>query len=120
MLAVKARNFYRCTKCENKNIININMVDSALWAVAAPLYTLKMQNKAEGQKEFYEAEIDLLKGKIAVANDDSNEFINHLTIGALDVLANTALYVSNVHFLGINWNPSNIIDLSVLNDVNKI
>lgn len=70
MLAVKARNFYHCNKCGNKNHININMVDSALWAVAAPLYTLKMQNKAEGQKEFYEAEIDLLKGKIAVANEE--------------------------------------------------
>jgi DNA invertase Pin-like site-specific DNA recombinase/predicted RNA-binding Zn-ribbon protein involved in translation (DUF1610 family) len=70
MMAVKARNFYHCTKCGNKNIININMVDSALWAVAAPLYTVKMQNKAEGQKEYYESEIATLQGKIAVANNE--------------------------------------------------
>lgn len=70
MMAVKARNFYHCSKCNCKTTININMVDSALWAVAAPLYTVKMQNKAEGQKEYYETEIETLKGKIAVANTE--------------------------------------------------
>lgn len=70
MMAVKARNFYHCTKCDCKTIININMVDSALWVVAAPLYTVKMQNRAEGQKEHYELEISLLKDKITVANNE--------------------------------------------------
>jgi hypothetical protein len=46
------------------------MVDSALWVVAAPLYTVKMQNRAEGQKEHYELEISLLKDKITVANNE--------------------------------------------------
>lgn len=70
MMAVKARNFYHCTKCDCKTLININMVDSALWVVAAPLYTVKMQNRAEGQKEHYELEISLLKDKITVANNE--------------------------------------------------
>ena len=70
MMAVKARNFYHCTKCGCKTTININMVDSALWAVAAPLYTAKMQNKAEGQKEYYESQILLLEQKIDVAQKD--------------------------------------------------
>ena len=67
MMAVKARNFYHCTKCGCKTTININMVDSALWLCASPLYTAKMQNKAEGQKEYYEAQIVLLNQKIEVA-----------------------------------------------------
>ena len=70
MMAVKARNFYHCTKCGCKTTININMVDSALWAVAAPLYTAKMANKAEGQKEAYETQIVLLEQKIDVAQKD--------------------------------------------------
>ena len=70
MMAVKARNFYHCTKCGCKTTININMVDSALWAVAAPLYTAKMANNAEGQKEAYEAQIELLGNKIVVAQKD--------------------------------------------------
>ena len=69
-MAVKARNFYHCTKCGCKTTININMVDSALWAVAAPPYTAKMQNKAEGQKEYYESQIILLEQKIDVAQKD--------------------------------------------------
>ena len=70
MMAVKARNFYHCTKCGCKTTININMVDSALWAVAVPLYTAKMENKAEGQKEAYETQITILKNKIDVAQND--------------------------------------------------
>ena len=57
MIAVKSRNFYHCTKCGNKNIININMVDSALWLCASPLYVEKMAKKDEGQKEYYETQI---------------------------------------------------------------
>ena len=70
MMAVKARNFYHCTKCGCKTTININMVDSVLWAVAAPLYTAKMQNKAAGQKEYYDSQILLLENKIDVAQKD--------------------------------------------------
>ena len=70
MIAVKGRNYYHCTRCKGSAIININMVDSALWTVAAPLYTAKMQNKAEGQKEYYEKQILLLEQKIAVAKND--------------------------------------------------
>lgn len=41
-----------------------------MWAVAAPLYTAKMANKAEGQKEAYETQIVLLENKIDVAQKD--------------------------------------------------
>ena len=67
MMAVKSRNFYHCTKCGCKTTININMVDSALWLCASPLYVAKMNMKAEGQKEYYEAQIVLLNQKIDVA-----------------------------------------------------
>lgn len=70
MMAVKSRNFYHCTKCGNKNIININMVDSALWLCASPLYVQKMETKVEGQKEYYETQIVLLNQKIEVAQND--------------------------------------------------
>ena len=70
MIAVKSRNFYHCTKCGNKNIININMVDSALWLCASPLYVQKMETKVEGQKEYYETQIVLLNQKIEVAQND--------------------------------------------------
>lgn len=70
MMAVKSRNFYHCTKCGNKNIININMVDSALWLCASPLYAVKMEAKTEGQKEYYETQIVLLNQKIEVAQKD--------------------------------------------------
>lgn len=76
MMAVKARNFYHCTKCDCKTTININMVDSALWAIAAPLYTDKMQNKAEGQKEYYDTEIATLNGKIKVANTEIQKLLD--------------------------------------------
>lgn len=70
MMAVKSRNFYHCTKCDNKNIININMVDSALWLCASPLYVQKMAKKDESQKEYYEKQIVLLNHKIEVAQND--------------------------------------------------
>lgn len=70
MMAVKSRNFYHCTKCGNGNMININMVDSALWLCASPLYAAKMESKAEGQKEYYESQIVLLNQKIEVAQND--------------------------------------------------
>lgn len=70
MMAVKARNFYHCTKCDSKLGININMVDSALWLCASPLYVQKMATKAEGQKEYYESQIILLNQKIEVAQKD--------------------------------------------------
>ena len=70
MMAVKARNFYHCTKCGCKTTININMVDSALWALAAPLYAKEMENKAEGKKESYEAQIAITQKKVAVAKAD--------------------------------------------------
>ena len=67
MMAVKSRNFYHCTKCDSNFAININMVDSALWLCASPLYVDKMEQKNEGQKEYYETQIVLLNQKIDVA-----------------------------------------------------
>lgn len=70
MMAVKARNFYHCKSCATKSIININMVDSALWTVAAPLYRERMLNNDKSQKEYYERQIELLKHKVEVAQND--------------------------------------------------
>lgn len=70
MMAVKARNFYHCTKCESNLGININMVDSALWLCASPVYKAKMDKKDESQKEYYEVQITLLSQKIEVAQKD--------------------------------------------------
>lgn len=70
MMAVKSHNFYHCVKCGCKTTININMVDSALWLCASPLYVAKMDKKAEGQKEYYEAQIVLLNQKIEVAKTE--------------------------------------------------
>lgn len=70
MMAVKARNFYHCKGCATKSIININMVDSALWTVAAPLYRERMLNNDKSQKEYYERQIELLKHKVEVAQND--------------------------------------------------
>ena len=69
-MAVKARNFYHCTKCGCKTTININMVDSALWLCASPVYKAKMDKKDESQKEYYEVQITLLSQKIEVAQKD--------------------------------------------------
>lgn len=70
MMAVKARNFYHCTKCDSKLGININMVDSALWLCASPLYVQKMATKVEGQKDYYESQIVLLNQEIEIARKD--------------------------------------------------
>jgi predicted RNA-binding Zn-ribbon protein involved in translation (DUF1610 family) len=70
MMAVKARNFYHCTKCGCKTTININMVDSALWLCASPLYVAKMEQKTDAQKEYYEAQIVTLKHKVEVSQKD--------------------------------------------------
>lgn len=70
MMAVKARNFYHCKSCATKSIININMVDSALWTTAAPLYRERMLNNDKSQKEYYERQIELLKHKVEVAQND--------------------------------------------------
>ena len=51
-------------------MININIVDSALWTVAAPLYTQKMHNNDKSQKEYYQKQRELLKHKVAVAQAD--------------------------------------------------
>lgn len=70
MMAVKARNFYHCTKCGCNHTININMVDSALWVVAGSLYSHKMSLRNDDLKEYYKSAIELLKGKIEVANNE--------------------------------------------------
>jgi DNA invertase Pin-like site-specific DNA recombinase len=70
MMAVKARNFYHCTKCGCNHTININMVDSALWAVAYPLYAVSMLHRAEDLTETYNNAINILKDKIGVANNE--------------------------------------------------
>jgi len=58
---------YRCDSCDSNLSISINIIDSVLWACAAPLYTDKIQKKEEGQKEYYEAQIVLLEQKADVA-----------------------------------------------------
>ena len=70
MMAVKSRNFYHCKNCANTPIININLVDSALWTTAAPLYRERMLNNDKSQQEYYAKQIELLKHKVEVAQSD--------------------------------------------------
>lgn len=70
MVAHKVKNSYRCTKCDSKLNININIIDSALWACATPLYTARMQNKDEGEKQYYESQIVVLSQKVDIANGE--------------------------------------------------
>ena len=69
MMACKALNSYKCNNCGCTSV-NINMVDSALWNYAAPIYSDKMANLDATKKEQYTAQISLLRHKIEVANTD--------------------------------------------------
>jgi DNA invertase Pin-like site-specific DNA recombinase len=66
MTANKARNFYHCTKCGSGMTVNINVVDSALWDCALPLYYNKVKNSDNTQKQHLQAQIALLIDKIDV------------------------------------------------------
>lgn len=69
MMACKALNSYKCNNCGSTSV-NINMVDSALWNYAAPIYSDKMANLDATKKEQYNAQISILRHKIEVANTD--------------------------------------------------
>ena len=66
MSANKARNFYHCTKCGTGMMVNINVVDSALWDCALPLYNEKVQSNDDNQKDYLQAQIRLINDKIDV------------------------------------------------------
>ena len=61
---------YKCDKCDSKMSVSINIIDSVLWACAAPLYIEKIQKKEVGQKEYYESQIVLLEQKAEVASKE--------------------------------------------------